>query len=716
MNFELIHKPTFTNQLLAVPKEQVLQILQKLEVLRTDPAPHGKLKKKLHGYKGSIYRLRSGNYRIVYSYGDGWVTLLGVDQRKDVYKGDKLVADDPQLNIHDLPTVQDLLTPQPGPAIPKVVTPVKTQVSTEHYLPVKITTQLLENLFIPNDCFDTLLACETFDQLLEAPVPEAVRDRLFDCITSPNFDQVLTQPSFKTGSPDSLLKFKQGELLGFLLQLNPEQEKFVNWSLNASGPTLLKGGPGTGKSTVALYRARAVLETLRNQGIEAPKLLFTTYTNALVSFSQSLLDDLLGKDSRCVKVQTADALLYSFVAQHKGQPKIANSNRCKSLLKAAIDQTLDQLEGNPLQQQSQRQLLQRLSPEYLLEEINSLIEGRNLQTLEDYLAVARRGRAIALGKTQRRAIWQLRGQFVQQLKTAQLETWSQFRRRALTLLEQALAENPEQLQRYDAVIIDEAQDLEPTVLRALALLCKAPNRLFVTADANQSIYGSGFRWDAVHQDLKFTGRTGILRTNHRTTAEINEAAHQYLNAASEGLIDSDIDNRSYIHYGPPPAVRALVASGDDEGLLIAQFCRLAAREFRLGIQACAVLVPGDSVGKQLVSQLQGLGLPAEFMNSKNLDLKKPGVKVLPLKAAKGLEFPIVAIAGFLKGTYPKVPKGATAAEQVEVQARERRTLFVAMTRAMRALLVVIPENADSPLLKGFAPERWNLGISKEVAV
>jgi mRNA-degrading endonuclease RelE of RelBE toxin-antitoxin system len=68
MKFDIIHKPTFTNQLLAIPKEYAVQILEKVEVLRTDPKPHGNLKKKLHGYRGNVYRLRSGDYRIIYTH------------------------------------------------------------------------------------------------------------------------------------------------------------------------------------------------------------------------------------------------------------------------------------------------------------------------------------------------------------------------------------------------------------------------------------------------------------------------------------------------------------------------------------------------------------------------------------------------------------------------------------------------------------------------
>jgi mRNA-degrading endonuclease RelE of RelBE toxin-antitoxin system len=97
--FEIIHKPTFTNQLFAIPKERAMQILEKIEVLRDDPKPHGSLKKKLHGYKGDIYRLRSGDYRIIYTYGDGWVALLGVDARKDVYRGSKLVAEETEVDV-----------------------------------------------------------------------------------------------------------------------------------------------------------------------------------------------------------------------------------------------------------------------------------------------------------------------------------------------------------------------------------------------------------------------------------------------------------------------------------------------------------------------------------------------------------------------------------------------------------------------------------------
>jgi hypothetical protein len=129
-------------------------------------------------------------------------------------------------------------------------------------LPVQLTDDLLKRLFVPEQFWQVLKNCRTLDDLTNAEIPNELRDRVFDCVAQPNFDRVLNQPDFITGSTDDLLKFTEGELLGFLLKLNPEQEKYVNWAINTSGPSLLKGGPGTGKSTVALYRTRAILEIL----------------------------------------------------------------------------------------------------------------------------------------------------------------------------------------------------------------------------------------------------------------------------------------------------------------------------------------------------------------------------------------------------------------------------------------------------------------------
>jgi superfamily I DNA/RNA helicase len=81
---------------------------------------------------------------------------------------------------------------------------------------------------------------------------------------------------------------------------------------------------------------------------------------------------------------------------------------------------------------------------------------------------------------------------------------------------------------------------------------------------------------------------------------------------------------------------------------------------------------------------------------------------MTLKASKGLEFPIVAVAGFTHSpNYPVMPAEASTEQEQELLSRERRTVFVGMTRAMRALLVVLPHKTTTPLLQGFDPGYWN---------
>jgi superfamily I DNA/RNA helicase/mRNA-degrading endonuclease RelE of RelBE toxin-antitoxin system len=694
MSFELLHKPTFTNQLLALSKEYMVQVIEKVERLRDDPKPDGKAKKKLKGYKNNVYRLRSGDLRIIYTIAGNCVALLGVDDRKDVYRSEPLDVEPTSLDEQTLDEIDEALEPQEIP-------PIRTEPETpEDLLPTAITEDLLTKLRIERAHFPALLACVTVDDLSAADVPAAVLEKVFDAVTDPNFDLVVEQPSFVTGPVDNLLRFKEGDLLGFLLKLDQEQEKYVTWAVNASGPTLLKGAPGTGKSTVALYRVKNLMASLRGSGVQHPRILFTTYTNALVNFSKQLLESLLGDDVQYVDVRTADSIALKIFVSNGANPKMATTPDLKRLMASAISRTIKAIDGTQLQQQAKIQILMRLTADYLIEEVNSVIEGRGISTLDEYLLAARAGRLVPLNKTQRSAVWDVRQSFLKLLAGQALVTWQQIRTTAASM-----AKNSDGSDRYDAVVIDEAQDIEPNGLRLLVTLCRESKRLFITADANQSIYGGSFRWADVHEDLRFKGRTGVLKTNHRTTKEIAEASRSYL---ANGSLDDDESSQTYVHSGAQPAVRS-VATLRDEAELLVRFFKEAAKELRLGPSACALLVPTEKAGKELAGSLTHLGLHTEFMTGKTLELNAKHVKVITLKSAKGLEFPIVALAGFLGSNYPMILQGTQQLAVEEIMTRERRTMFVGMTRSMRALLVVAPKDSTTPLLDGFDPEHWNLG-------
>jgi len=84
-SFQLEWKSSTKKDLRKLPKEEVPKILAAAEGLITNPNPVGS--KKLKG-RESIYRLRVGNYRLVYEVlGDQLVILvIKVGHRKDIYK------------------------------------------------------------------------------------------------------------------------------------------------------------------------------------------------------------------------------------------------------------------------------------------------------------------------------------------------------------------------------------------------------------------------------------------------------------------------------------------------------------------------------------------------------------------------------------------------------------------------------------------------------
>lgn len=695
--WRITFKPSVQAELLALEKDDFVQVHKKIALLADDPEPDAKNKKRLTGWEGKVFRIRAGDWRVLYTFEKPFVSILAVRKRDEGTYDDRVAAEDLGGLDAELPSQaaprQDWTARLDAPTDGKIV---KTPLARA------ITHELLSNLRVPDTHADRLAQITTEEDLLNCPgVPDEVLLLVHQAVMEQPLADLLQQPDLVAQSVDDLVRFKSGELLGFLLRLDQEQEKYVAWGLSAKGPTLLKGGPGTGKSTVAIYRAARVIAALRAAGVDRPRLLFTTYTNALVRFTEQLLDSLLGADAALISVRTADAVARELAARGGASFQFLDGRAVLALVQDALQQAT--FVGNTLQKRAQEQAVRRLGSEYLRDEILTVIDGRGLATLAEYQAAKRAGRLVALNATQREAVWQVREALHAALRRTGATTWQHLRAVAAEIACNVPAE-----QKYDAVIIDEAQDLDPTALRMLVHLCAAPNRLFVTADANQSIYGSGFRWQDVHEDLRFQGRTGIVKANHRSTRELGEAARSYL---GDRDIDSEKVEPQYLHSGPMPAVRG-VADGRDEPPLIERFITSAASALRLTSTAAAVLVPSQRAGKALADALSMRGLPARFMAGKELDLAARCVKVITLKSAKGLEFPIVTVAGFFGASYPILAPGTSEEERAEVLARERRTMFVAMTRAMRALLVVVPKDATSPLLSGFESGLWNLGPAK----
>ncbi|MGA0332706.1 MAG: type II toxin-antitoxin system RelE family toxin [Kiritimatiellia bacterium] len=82
--YEIVFKKSVSKDLKTIPKKDVLKILNLIRSLAENPRPPQV--KKLSGQEK--YRLRQGNYRILYSIEDDKlvITVVKIGNRRDVYR------------------------------------------------------------------------------------------------------------------------------------------------------------------------------------------------------------------------------------------------------------------------------------------------------------------------------------------------------------------------------------------------------------------------------------------------------------------------------------------------------------------------------------------------------------------------------------------------------------------------------------------------------
>src|ERR1051326_7595633 len=76
-------KPAILNDILKLPAKDMHQIMEKVTMLTQDPRPDSKVKKQLVHLSGKLYRIRSGDYRIFYTFNQQYVSIHKIDRRDE---------------------------------------------------------------------------------------------------------------------------------------------------------------------------------------------------------------------------------------------------------------------------------------------------------------------------------------------------------------------------------------------------------------------------------------------------------------------------------------------------------------------------------------------------------------------------------------------------------------------------------------------------------
>jgi len=704
MDFEIAHSEGFPLELGRAPKKVQHAIVKTIYTeLRSHPDQADPPRiKRLQGYK-HLWRYRvADDYRLVYRVDPAsrLVTLIMIGHRGAVY--DRLgVNDAGEPGIRIVATAPELLEKEPSPeqigeatlALAKEA-PAPAAATADAALPSQLTNETLSDWAIPQQHHAALMSAKSEGDLLAlaGSVPDAVIERVMNGLWPPRIEEIAQRPIRLSSDAKAVDDAAQGtrSLSSFLLQLDDDQKAFVARFERDSpkGPWLVKGGPGSGKSTVALYCMRALLrhasEQLPNPASRL-RILFTTFTHSLISASRMLLDSLdANSGAHEIHIDNVDRLTRRAAPQHVATlTYVKRTDQWQPLLEAAIAEC---------RRTDTNFAFAAVDRDFLFEEIDWVVYGQGMRTVEEYLAADRPGRGRRLGVQQRRQLWRVFDIFHRKLRDGGLAMWSD------VAAEAARVVRP----RYDYVFIDEAQDLKPVAIRFCLGLCKQPEGVFLTADGNQSIYGSGMSWSSVATSLRFTGRARTLNRNYRTTKEIWQALAELAPNSSDA--DPETLTSEAVFNGPWPRF-ARYDEPTKQAARLNAFLTTALREERVGPGCAAILCPPNTRLAEVARWIDKR-FNAKPMASDNFDPQHHGVKVTTMHASKGLQFPVVAVVGVEDGRMPRPAGGGV--DTAEHSLREQRLLFVACSRAMRQLLVMGSRSRPSPFVEKLTDTHWEI--------
>ncbi|MEV1142741.1 UvrD-helicase domain-containing protein [Micromonospora sp. NPDC049799] len=537
-------------------------------------------------------------------------------------------------------------------------------------------------MLLPEDQFEVL------QYLAEGFSPDEVYR---DVVTERRPAEVTPEPSESLGAaiantrsrimlvtrPDELAEILDKPFAAWRVFLHPSQRRMA-YRVSYKGPAQVTGGPGTGKTVVALHRVRHLLSRSADS-----RVLLTTYTNALAAALRENLALLLGDDEQLARVEVTTVNAFA--------------NRTVRALGGRVPTPIGDVDERQVWRRVCRRLTLPWPEQFLAQEYRHVVLAHDIRSREAYREVSRRGRGTALGPRQRDRVWDAVEMFSAELAAAGALTHLQVCARAADLLQHAdLAAHG-----FRHVVVDEAQDLHPTqwrVLRAAAV--PGPDDLFITGDPHQRIYDCRVSLSSL--GISVAGRSSRLRINYRSTEEILSWSTKVLTGSRVEDLGGDGEDsltgyRSLLHGKRPhaqgyPNVQAEVAA----------LVRRVREWLDQGVAASEIAVCArfNTTLGPVYDELTAAGVPAvRVRDQPGADVD--GVRLATMHAMKGLEFRCVAMVGVTARAVP-FEKEVTPAEVDQVQhdsdlLRERCLLFVASTRAREALHVSW-SGAPSPFL------------------
>ena len=297
--------------------------------------------------------------------------------------------------------------------------------------------EFLMELGVPQELIEAVRSITTEDELFQIGdrVPDEVLDNLIALAEGeiPAPGQRMSEPEPEGGvTPpqesnwalpfdETVESFVEQDFENWQLFLHPSQRSAVEgeWS----GPVKVTGPAGTGKTVVAVHRAKY----LASRGL---KVWVTTFSRGLANEIRHMLEKLCSEaEISKITVSNVHSLATSFCR---------NTLVSKQNVLARID--------------NQAEI--RFPSNFLREEWELVFEGQAITSIEEYFDADRTGRGRGLSREDRGKIFKIFDSLITSINKGEKSTYPHRCRVASVMSHDAIASDS----KFDAVIIDEIQD------------------------------------------------------------------------------------------------------------------------------------------------------------------------------------------------------------------------------------------------------------------
>jgi superfamily I DNA/RNA helicase len=453
-----------------------------------------------------------------------------------------------------------------------------------------------------------------------------------------------------------------------LSNVRPTSEQLPILQDYRPGYVLIRGAAGSGKTTTAVFRLWHVADVWANQlereGSDRPvRVLVLTYNRTLRGYVEELVEARMNVDRYDLRLDTFGRWGWATL----GWPEILD-HRARLTKLWQLGSTLG------------------YSKEFLCDEVDYVL-GRYLpQNLGQYIDpqhpyYRRRGRGGApqFDRAQR-----------ERLITEVIEPYNHWKAENgeydwADVATDMVTHNCSPGQRFDVVVVDEAQDFSANQVRAITRHIADPHSTTFVMDAMQRVYPRGFYWNEVGIDLT---HTYTLRTNHRNTKQIAAFALPLvcdLPLEDDGTLP---DFRSCTEDGPVPVVATGLFSAQMDWVID----RL--RGFPADESVALLHARGGKWLDYARDRLRAANIP--FVDLQRRDEWPQGdeqVGLSTLHSAKGLEFDHVVLLGLAAD---HMPHGL--GENDTQMSNHRRLVAMAVGRARRTVALTYKPGEESHVI------------------